>query len=283
LRLTSTVPDYVALAAIADDEVRERAWVERYEAAHPAIFEVYYRAWGLTEKRAEAARDVPRLAPTMAALEVRARGLADDAETFFRSEGLIDDDLDVVLMVGGHTSDGWVTELGGRTTLFIAVEFLGDPPFDAILLSHEAFHVAHSRYGAETWPEDCASSLFQEGFAVAVTRDLHPGLAESAYLWFDGAHGDWVDDCVRLAPRIAARALAELDTSYDELRVRTLFTTRADEEGLPSRCGYWLGDRLLSGLLRGHPMRELLAWDHPTARDALATELTSLIEGPIPG
>jgi hypothetical protein len=74
--------------------------------------------------------------------------------------------------------------------------------------------------------------------------------------------------CARLAPQIAGRALAELDTTYHDLRVRSLFTTRADEEGLPSRSGYWLGDRVLRRLMRDHPTRELLAWDHPTARRA---------------
>lgn len=276
MRLTSTVPAYLALAAISDDDARARAWVEQYEAAHPAVFEVYYRAWGLREKCGEAARDVPRLAPAMASIEARARGLAEEAEAFFVAEGLIDDDLDVVLLVGARTSDGWVTELDGRPTLFLALEFLGDPPYDALLLSHEAFHIAHARHGAETWPEDCAASLFQEGLAVAVTRDLHPGLSDSAYLCFDDAHGDWVDDCARLAPQIAGRALAELDTSYDDLRVRSLFTTRADEEGLPSRSGYWLGDRVLRRLMRDHPTRELLAWDHPTAREALAACVTPL-------
>jgi hypothetical protein len=283
MRLTSTLPEYLALATIADDAEREVAWVEEYEAAHPEVFEVYYRAWGLPGKRGQAARDVRRLAPGMAAVEARARALADETETYFRSEGMIDDDLDVVLLVGARTSDGWVTGLDGRATLFLALEFLADPPFDAILLSHEAFHVAHARYGAESWPENCGSSLFQEGFAVAVTRELHPGLPDSAYLWFDDQHGDWVDACATAARRIARRALTNLDTSYGELRVRALFTVQEDEKELPPRSGYWLGDHVLRRLMGTHGIRELLTWDHTTAQAALAAELALLSDGPLSG
>ncbi|WP_151084214.1 hypothetical protein [Nocardioides cynanchi] len=283
MRLTTTVPEYLALAAIRDDAEREIAWVEKYEAAQPAVFEVYYRAWGLTARRAAAAHDVLRLAPTMAAVEARARGLVAGAERYFRSQGLIDDDLDVVLMVGAHTSNGWVTEYAGRETLFLALEFLGEEPFDAILVSHEAFHVAHDRHGAGRWPEDCAGALFQEGFAVAVSRDLHPGLGDGGYLWFDDTHGGWADDCAALVGRIARRALEGLDTSYDDPRVRALFTVQESERELPPRAGYWLGDLLLRGLLAEHPMGELLAWDHTTARAALAARLTSLVETPSQG
>jgi hypothetical protein len=275
VRLTSTVPGYVALADVPDDR-REAAWTDVYEAAYPEIFETYHSAWGRHERCLAAAADVPAAAPGIPAVEARARKLIEVAEQSFRADGLLSDELDVVLLVGGHTSDGWVTELGETVTLFLALEFLADPPYDGVLVSHEAFHVAHARHGAGDWPEDGTASLFQEGIAVAISRDIHPGLADSAYLWFDDAHADWLRDCEAAETPIARRALEHLDTSYDEMAVRALFTTREDEKGLPPRAGYWLGDRLLRRLLERHPSRELLAWDHATARDALAEELRSI-------
>jgi hypothetical protein len=220
---------------------------------------------------------VPALAPRVTAIEARARGLIDVTEEAFRSDGLLSDDLDVVLLVGGHTSNGWVTELGDTVSLFLALEFLGDPPHDGVLVSHEAFHVAHSRHGAGAWPEDCAASLFQEGLAVAVSREIHPGLDDSAYLWFDDTHADWVRGCEAAEAAIAQRALEHLATSYDETAVRALFTTRDDERELPSRAGYWLGDRLVRGLLARHPTSDLLVWDHGRTHAALAEELEALI------
>jgi hypothetical protein len=276
MRLTSTVPGYLALADVPDQR-REAAWTDEYEAAYPEIFEKYYSAWGLRERSRAAAADVPDLAPRIPALEERARELISLTEHSFREDGLLDDDLDVVLMVGGHTSNGWVTELGGTVTLFLALEFLGDPPYDGVLASHEAFHVAHSRHGAGEWPEDGTSALFQEGIATAISREIHPGLADSAYLWFDDAHVGWVRDCEAAEIAIVRRALEHLDTSYDELVVRALFTTREEERELPPRAGYWLGDRVVRGLLARHPSSELLEWEHTTTRAALAEALQDLM------
>ena len=277
MRVTSTVDAYLGLAAIDDDRRRRAAWTETYEAAYRGIFETYYRGWGKRERSLAAAGDVPRLAPTMREVEQRARSLVQHTERSFRATALLDDDLDVVLLVGGHTSNGWVTELDGRDVLFLALEFLGDPPYDGVLVSHEAFHVAHARHGAGEWTEDCSASLFQEGIAVAISRELHPGLPDSAYLWFDGRHETWVADCEQARTKIATRALAELDTPYDDLLVRVLFTVQDGERDLPPRAGYWLGDLLLRRLLDRHPARELLGWDHVAARRALAHELRELI------
>jgi hypothetical protein len=274
MRLTSTLPAYLALAEIDDDAAREAAWTEQYEAAYPEIFTTYHRSWGRHARCLTASRDVPRLARTMPAIEERARRLSEEAERFFLAEGLIDDDLDVVLLVGGHTSNGWVTELDGRSTLFLALELLGEPPYDAVLLTHEAFHVAHAQHGAEEWPEDCAGSLFQEGLAVAVSREVHPGLSDSSYLWFDGEHDEWVDACAAVCTAITDRARSELDTSYDEPRARALFTVLDEEEELPPRAGYWLGDRVARRLRESHSLRDLLAWDHATVRAALADQLS---------
>lgn len=276
MRVTSTVPGYLALADVPE-ELREAAWTDRYEAAYPEIFEKYHSAWGRHERCLAAAAGVTDRVALIRDAEPRARDLIELSERSFRADGLLTDDLDVVLMVGGRTSNGWVTELGGTVTLFLALEFLGEPPYDAVLVSHEAFHVAHGRHGADTWPEDCAASLFQEGIAVAISREIHPGLDDSAYLWNDDAHGDWVSQCEAAEAAIARRALGQLDAPYDEPAARALFTILAEERELPPRAGYWLGDRLLRGLLERHPASDLLVWDHTLVRDALAAELDVLI------
>jgi hypothetical protein len=275
VRVTSTVPGYVALGDVPG-HLREAAWTDVYESAYPEIFETYHSGWGKHERCLAAAADVPAEAPRISAVESRARDLVEQSERSFRTDGLLTEDLDVVLMVGGHTSNGWVAELGETVTLFLALEFLGEPPYDGVLVSHEAFHVAHSRHGADAWPEDGAASLFQEGIAVAISRETHPGLDDSAYLWFDDAHTDWVADCAAAETAVVRRALEHLATPYDDLSCRALFTIQDDERDLPPRAGYWLGDRLVRRLLDTHPTSTLLRWDHATATTALAAELSAM-------
>lgn len=275
MRVTTTVPGYVALAGVPEPD-REAAWTDTYEAAYPEIFETYHSAWGRHERCLAAAADVTALALRIPALEGRVRELIELSERSFRADGLLTDDLDVVLLVGGHTSNGWVTELGDTVTLFLALEFLGEPPYDGVLVSHESFHIAHARHGADTWPEDCAGSLFQEGFAVAISREIHPGLDDSAYLWFDDANDEWVAACASAEPAIARRALEQLDAPYEDLGARALFTVQDDERELPPRAGYWLGDLLVRRLMEQHSSGDLLVWDHATSRDALAAQLREL-------
>jgi hypothetical protein len=71
MRVTSTVPGFVALAEVPDDQ-REAAWSDRYEAEYREIFESHHSAWGRHERCLAAAADVSRLAPQMADLEARA-------------------------------------------------------------------------------------------------------------------------------------------------------------------------------------------------------------------
>lgn len=260
MRVTSTVEDYLALSRIADAESRDEAWQRDYEAANAEIFEVYYRAWSKPSHRADGVAQVPVLAPSVRGLEERAIALAHRVEQEFKDQGLLEE-LDLVLLVGNHTSNGWVAEVGGRHCLFLALEYLGDPPFDGVLVSHEAFHVAHIHRGAAGWPEDIGSSLVQEGLATAVSRTLNPGLRESSYLWFDDEHGSWVEECSGLRRTIAALVLEHLNMPADASHVRGLFGSSSQTQSLPSRCGYWLGDQLAQRWLADHPVRQLLDWD----------------------
>jgi hypothetical protein len=264
MRVTSTVDEYVALAAITDPVIRMEAWVRDYEAAHRDIFDVYYRSWSSPVGRVGGVRDVPVIAPYVRDLEERAIALASRTEDEFRGRGLIDQ-LDVVLLVGNHTSNGWVAEINGQQSLFLALEFLGDPPFDGVLVTHEAVHVAHMQFGAAEWPEDVGACLIQEGIATAVCRELHPGLSESGYLWTDDKHVSWVQDCCESEQDIALMVLREMATLGSDPHVKGLFAADSRLLSLPSRCGYWVGDRLVQRWLVSNSVRDILEWGHSEA------------------
>lgn len=275
MRVTSTVDEYLALALLSDPESRRQAWKRDYETAHGDVFDVYYRSWSSPGLRGRGADDVPLIAPDVRRLEKRAISLARWTEREFRHRGLLTE-LDLVLMVGNHTSNGWVAELDGRQSLFLALEFLGDPPFDSLLVSHEALHVAHLRSGAADWPEDVGTSLIQEGLATAVSRELRLGLSESSYLWFDDHHDSWVKNCAESERAIATVVLEDLATSADVPRVKGLFAANSQTGALPSRSGYWLGDRLAQRWLSQHAIQDVLLWDHSEAVHRAEQELRLL-------
>ena len=88
------------------------------------------------------------------------------AEPDFRGPGLLDDDeLHAVLMVGGGTSNGWVANHDGRRVLFLALETLGTPPYDDVLVVRELLHIVQGQLCTAALAKTFASSLaiFTEG------------------------------------------------------------------------------------------------------------------------
>jgi hypothetical protein len=277
VRLTSTVAEYQALAGIEDQADRLEAWTTGYEAAHRDVFDIYYRSYSDPRRRAAAVADVTRISPLVREREARAEALARQAEQDFRARGLLDE-LDVVLMVGNHTANGWIAEFHGRQALFVALELLGDPPYDGIVISHEALHLAHMHHGAASWPDDVGASLIQEGVATAASRQLHPGLSDSGYLWTDDRHDPWVRECREAERALAAVVLDEMATPAEAPHVRGLFAPDCQASGLPPRSGYWLADVLAQRWLSQHSLRDVLAWDHAEATGRASSDLRTRLK-----
>lgn len=260
--VSSTVTSYRQLLDWEEGEPRRRAWTDVYEASHPEIFAKYYEGWGDPEFRHDAADSVAGLAPKVSRREMRARALVSAAGQNFVDVGLFaEPDIPTVLLVGGHTSNGWVAEFNGQATLFLALEMLGPAPYDDILVVHESLHVAHAQYSMPQWPATVAANLFLEGLAVAMSRRLRPGLMDSAYLWFGNSNSRWVADCQGEEHRIRAHVLDDLESTSAEKR-QSYFSI-SNESTLPSRCGYWLGDKIITDLIDdGTDPKDLLQWGY---------------------
>lgn len=277
MRLTSTVAEYLKLARIEDHASRLQAWTTDYEAAHRDVFDVYYRSYSDQRRRNGAVADVPRISLLVQEREARAEALARQAEQEFRAQGLLDE-INVVLLVGNHTANGWIEEFHGRPTMFVALEMLGTPPYDGMLFSHEAVHLAHMRHDAANWPDDVGSHLIQEGIATAASRDLHPGLSDGDYLWNDDQHDSWVRECRQAERALAEVVLDEIATPAEAVHVKGLFAPDCQAGTLPSRSGYWLGDLLAQHWLSQHDLRDVLRWNFTEATDRASTDLRARLK-----
>lgn len=255
--ITSTVPDYLALLKAPAGPDRVQAWTSQYEAVHQPVFDTYFAGgWGDRGDIAAATAMVEALADVVPERETRARRVIADVLTALPAYGVqASDAWRCVLLVGVGGANGWVTRLNGAPTLFLALERLPDPPYDAVLVAHELIHLFHPDGEG---PDTVASRLWAEGAATALSRLLRPGHADSAYLWFDDDHHDWVTECRNWEPSIRDVALAHLG-SIDEAVLRSLFSM-PPRPSLPHRCGYWLGDRTITSLIAsGVPARDILA------------------------
>jgi hypothetical protein len=277
VRLTSTVAEYRALARIESQADRLEAWTTEYEAAHRDVFDLYYRSYSDPNRRTSAAADFVRISPLVREREARAEALARQTEQDFKAQGLLDE-LNVVLLVGNSTANGWIAEFHGRQSLFVALELLGDPPYDGIVISHEAVHLAHMHHGATTWPDDVGARLIQEGVATAASREMRPGLSDSGYLWTDDEHDSWIRECREAGAALAAVVLNEMATPAEASHVKGLFAPDCQASGLPPRSGYWLGDLLAQGWLSQHNLLQVLLWDHAEAIDRASMHLRAQLK-----
>lgn len=255
--LTTTTAAYLRLLDVPEGQPRRDAWALRYEAAHADIFDVYYDGRGDVARRHQAADEVATVARELPEREIRAGDLVYATAHAMHEAGLLERPwLPTVLMVGSGTANGWVALHQGKPTLFLALELLPTPPYDAILIAHEGAHVAHALSSAVTWPAPVGAMVFIEGLAVTTSRALYPGHSDSAYLWFDDHHKQWVRDCQEAKDTIRSLAETAWETCDASVTGR-LFEGAPQPASVPPRAGYWLGDRVVQAALLETTLAEL--------------------------
>jgi len=266
LRVDSAVPEFLAFwetAAGESRDIQRRLWHELYEEPNRDLFDLYYTNWASPDGL-DAALD--RFSAEAVTIEARAANLPQRITAVARATADFLEqpvpDLDVQLLVGLFSSDGWVADFRGRRTLFVAVEYL--PPYDAVFLAHECTHLVHGAAGFDG--ETVAAAVVAEGLAAAVSAELEPGHEAAVYLWMRDGREDWLAECVARKEELSARLRADLDSEDADVYARW-FLGKSNDSGLPPRSGYFIGRRWMLDL--GVPYRELVSWDYGRARAAL--------------
>ncbi|MGW5667724.1 hypothetical protein [Micromonospora sp. NPDC003776] len=288
LRVRDLVPDFLACldecAGTPAAGWPER-WRSRYLGRHHDIFR-----WLDRDGEWTGAEDLPG---TLLGLRDRTGDLAARAEAVraLLPDGVAavcdalgwsdpDDPVECVVLVGLHRANGWADALDGRYALFLAVEELGPPGDDRLLVLHEAAHVVHDRLaGIRDWPDHgVANGLLTEGLATQVSAELDAGRPDEDYLWF-GRPGQrsWLDECRRRWPEIVHRITADLDAT-DPAHHAAYFLMRDSPLAgdLPKRCGYLVGLAAVRRLRERHPLPEIASWPLDRVRQEIRQALTDL-------
>lgn len=253
------------------------AWAG-YERDHREVFARYFDGWGDPQHRSAAAAAMVQAAEGLAASGQDWRELIDDVAA--RMTGLVPGDLEipVVVFVGMGTSNGWVTRLGGRATVFLAAEVAAPPPFDAVVAAHELTHAAQHlldpAWEATDYP--IGSHAFAEGLGTYLSAVAYPGHADDEYLWVDSTHHQWLRDCEQAWPTAAAALLQVLDEPCGGAAERRFFAARPvgeENDAVPARFGYYAGWRIVRDLAPEFTAVDLLTLDVPTAQQLIRRRL----------
>jgi hypothetical protein len=288
LRVRDLVPEFLACldecSGIPPTSWPGR-WRSRYLGRHPDVFQALDRdgTWSRAEDLGDVLRGLRDLAADLAsrAEAVRAllpNGLAAVSDAMGWSPG--GEPVDCVLLVGLHRANGWADTLDGRYALFLAVEQLGPPGDDRLVVLHEGAHVVHDRLAAiRDWPEHgVANNLLAEGLATQVSAELDPGRPDEEYLWFGRpGYRPWLAECRRRWPEILSRVRADLDAIDADHHAPYFLMRDSPLAGdLPKRCGYLVGTAAVRRLREDHRLSEIASWDLDRARAEVGHALADL-------
>ena len=265
------VPAFLEFWAKAVQESPERQvelWDE-YAAAHPDVLNDAARN-GITVDPAEVLSGYRGREDLIRANASLATGWITSAfELVAPALAAADADVPAVAMVGLGTSNGWVSEVDGRYTLFLAVEQIGDIDGARILAAHELAHALQLPLPEQPWPEDgtLGETVYAEGFATALTIELLPQYGLAEHLWFGTGYENWLAEAERALPEATLGILAELDSPNDQVLRRYLQFIKDGD--LPTRIGYLVGTRAVQRLHETYSWPELARWSTTRATDEL--------------
>ncbi len=252
-------------AALETPFMREALWKERYEAAHPDVFEAFYATHGSPTGRAAVVRELARVRQKAEEAAPVVREAVKTVEASLPDLlGLPADRSPVhVLMVGTFTTNAAVGRLGDDVAVFHCLEWFQTAEGARALVAHETTHAWHELNMGEPSPSDAAWTAFYEGIAVAASRALFPGLNELDYFWYGHPEVEaWLPWC----QEHHADLLDHFTASIDATDTYETYFGGGMIEG-QWRVGFYLADQIVKAIDR--PLPELVAMSLDEGRAAV--------------
>ncbi len=267
-RILDTTPTFVEFARAAFLEspvMREQHWVERYEGAHPDVFEAFYAEQGEPERGNPLVRELSRVRQQAEEGAVATRSVIEEVEpALVEAMGVPAAPTPLhVLMVGRFTTNALVTRLGDEVALFHCLEWFQAREGTQVLVAHEDAHALHQITLGQRPPEDAAWMAFSEGMAIQASRTVVPGRPDDDYYWYGHAgFEDWLPWCREHRTEVLDAFKASLDAPE---AVETFFGGGLVEGRW--RVGYFVADELVREL--GRPLPELVRMSVDDGRAAI--------------
>lgn len=221
-RILDTTPAFDAFArkSALDTPVRREAlWKERYESAHPQVFEALYETVGSADGRAALVRELSRVKTRVEVAGPIVRRHIEEVEPALVEAFELPAEPSPlhVLMVGTFSTNATVAEVGDDTAVLHCLEWFQSEDGARALVAHESTHAwGRLATGDHHPPEDDAGWLaFSEGVAIAASRQVVPGLPDDDYYWYGHPEiADWLPWCREHADKLIERFAGGVDESW---------------------------------------------------------------------
>jgi hypothetical protein len=281
IRIRNLSQDFLDFWEEARDESQEdqlKLWQELYDSKHPEVFQVYFgppyfgRRECLPDALQRYAKDVERIGKTAEGIEELLPKIIAGVLSFF-ALGEDEIEIDVIAFVGIYHASGFVFPVGGRTTVFLALENLAEYESDRVKIgiAHELSHALQFALGQRAASQLSAAfmddplslftridaRLFAEGFAISASRQIIPAQDQPDYLFYTAEQWTW---CQANRNRLVEMTLRGLAGDDQEVYTKLfqMFESREGAEGLPyQQTGYYVGYLAIEKLLERYTLREL--------------------------
>lgn len=242
-------------AALETPYVREGLWKDKYEAAHPDVFEAFYATHGSPSGRAAIVRELARVRSRIdEAAPVVRQAIKDVEAQLPELLGVAPEPSPLhILMVGTFTTNAAVGRLHDDVAVFHCLEWFQSEAGQRVLTAHETTHAWHEiALGTKVPENDAAWLAFSEGIAIQASRHLMAGQPEIDYFWY--GHGEvdqWLGWCNDHRQQLLEHFRASIDAPDT---VETYFGGGMIDGQW--RVGFYLADELVKSL--GRPLAELV-------------------------
>ena len=179
-----------------------------------------------------------------------------------------------ILLAPNFDAKSGVLANGKPVLAFAADSLLMENAQLDIVVPHELFHLYHAQHAGirndGVMPDvPLTLPLFEEGLATYVSGELSPGHTDGELLLEDALGSLPASRLPDIAKRFLADARSKaIDAEHPEIFKRWFNAApKPYQQGLPNRCGYWLGLQLIRYLRRTHTLAQIAAWS-PAQADA---------------
>ena len=223
-----------------------------YLDSYPNFFNYYFEYWGNKQKAFVklSEDDVERRVELIKTSCVK-------IETLLASQKVITSQIEVILFVGQHLTNGHAFLVNKKSIAFLAIEHYDSSTYADVFCAHEIAHALQYSFNpefyfnSETEKEQFSRMLITEGLATYLTKELLD-FSDTKALWADYLSEsdalNWINNCHLQSKDLFQYCYNKLDSNTPD----PIFYVGNINDPFQSRAGYWVGLKFIESIVDVH-------------------------------
>ncbi|WP_242275762.1 aminopeptidase [Bacillus cereus group sp. BfR-BA-01445] len=245
--INNTIPSFLKLWESTDVEL---AVLNQYFTLHPEIFEEYfkYHCSKTKERLSNAINLYPAKIEDIRIIAETLPTIIQEITNEYRNKYSFDVNMKFHIFIGAFGSNAFVEREIIGDIFFAAEKLSPDSNHLRVIVAHEIGHIYHNvmlqndgmDWGKAEWT-DAAVSLYREGVATYLSKQIVKGLNESVYYSYDDDGERWLLYYIENEEQIKNRFLEDYIEGWTFEKEKEWFRLSGGQCFGYNRFGYFLG------------------------------------------